>query len=68
MRCVACGEVHWNLRFSSRADAVQECRLCGSELCAERRRPGRRFERLLPERRGAPGPGDAAGLGPSATS
>jgi hypothetical protein len=44
------------------------CRLCGSELRAERGRPGRRFERLMPERRDAPLPGDAAGLGPGAAS
>jgi hypothetical protein len=65
---VTCGEVHWNLRLSSRADAVQECRLCGSELRAERRRPLRRFERLLPEKPEIVRRADARPLGPSATS
>jgi hypothetical protein len=65
---VSCGEVHWNLRFSQSSDAVQECRVCGSELSAERRRPGRRFEKLVPERRDVVQPGGAGGLGSSATS
>jgi hypothetical protein len=67
-RCVSCGEVHWNLSFNSSRDAVQECRVCGSELSAERRRPARRFERIVPERRNAGPAGGAAGLGPSTTS
>jgi hypothetical protein len=65
---VSCGEVHWNLRLSTRADAVQECRLCGSELRAERRRPLRRFERLIPEKSDGARGADAAPFGPSATS
>ncbi|MEA2441051.1 MAG: hypothetical protein QOH76_2475 [Thermoleophilaceae bacterium] len=68
MRCVSCGEVHWNLRLSSRVDAPSECRLCGSELRAERRPLGRRFERVLGEGRDRVGPTDPAGLGRSATS
>jgi hypothetical protein len=67
-RCVSCGEVHWNLRFSSSRDAVQECRVCGSELRDERRRPGRRFERFVAERRDAKPTGGPAGLGPTAAS
>jgi hypothetical protein len=67
-RCVSCGEVHWNLRFSSSRDAVQECRVCGSELSAVHRRPVRRFERFVAERAEVTKPGGAAGLGPSATS
>jgi ribosomal protein L34E len=67
-RCVACGEVHWNLRFSPSSDAVQECRVCGSELSAEPRRRARRFEKLVPERRDVAQPGGAAGLGPTAAS
>lgn len=53
MRCVACGEVQWNLRATtSRQPAAQECRVCGEELRAERRRPGRRFgSALAAERR-----------------
>jgi hypothetical protein len=67
-RCVSCGEVHWSLRFSSSRDAVQECRVCGSELSAERRRPGRRFDKLVPDRRDVAPPGGAAGIGPTAAS
>lgn len=67
-RCVSCGEVHWNLRFNVASDAVQECRVCGSELSAEPRRRARRFEKLVPERRDIAQPGGAAGLGPTATS
>jgi hypothetical protein len=63
---VSCGEVHWNLRFNR--DAVQQCRVCGSELSAEPRRPGRRFEKLVPEAREIAQRGGAAGLGPTATS
>jgi hypothetical protein len=56
VRCVACGEVQWNLR--STAHSAQECRICGSDLRTERRRPGRRFAaRLTRERRDIrPGP------------
>ena len=50
-RCVECGEVHWNLRFTARGDKPQACRHCGAELTAAPRRFGRRFERLRPERR-----------------
>jgi hypothetical protein len=64
---VSCGEVHWNLRFNASSDAVQECRVCGSELSAEPRRLGRRFEKFVPERRDVKQPG-ATGLGPTATS
>jgi hypothetical protein len=67
-RCVACGEVHWNLRFSASRNAVQECRVCGSELRDERRRPGRRFDRLVPERRDVAHPAGSAGIGPTANS
>ena len=42
--------------------------MCGSELTAERRKPGRRFEKLVPDRGDAAKPGPAAGLGQSATS
>jgi hypothetical protein len=68
MRCVACGEVHWNLRFSSRADAVQECRLCGADLRAEPRTTGGRFGRLKAARRDERLPGGAAPLGPGPSS
>jgi hypothetical protein len=64
-RCVACGEVHWNLRLAARRESVQECRLCGAELRAE---PRRRFERLIPERRDAPLTGEAPRLDPGAAS
>jgi hypothetical protein len=47
---------------------VQECRVCGSELSAEPRRIGRRFEKLVPERRDVVQPRGAAGLGSRATS
>ena len=57
-RCVECGEVHWNLSLGSRSEASHQCRLCGSEMKPERRRPGRRFDRLVPERRDAPLPGN----------
>jgi hypothetical protein len=67
-RCVSCGEVHWNLRFSSRADAVQECRLCGAGLRAEPRAAGGRFGRLKAVRRDERRPGEAAPLGPSPAS
>ena len=67
-RCVACGEVHWNLSFSARADSVQACRLCGAELKAEKRRPGRRFERLLPDPHEAVRPGGTAGFGSTSAS
>jgi hypothetical protein len=43
VRCVACGDVQWNLRGDS---AGQSCRVCGAELRSERRRPGRRFAKL----------------------
>jgi hypothetical protein len=68
LRCVECGEVHWNLRLSSRGSDPQECRVCGSELKAEPRRTGRRFQRAIADARDAARPGDHAGLGPSATS
>jgi hypothetical protein len=58
-RCVDCGEVHWNLSLGSRAQTSSECRLCGSELKTERRRPGRRFDRILSERRDVPRQVDA---------
>jgi hypothetical protein len=32
--------------------------MCGSELRPERRRPGRRFDRIVPERRDVRLPGD----------
>ena len=53
VRCVACGEVQWNLRTArTGAPASVECRVCGEELRPERRRPGRRFgARLSRERR-----------------
>ena len=56
VRCVACGEVEWSLRGG--AHAPQECRVCGADLRAERRRPGRRFkDRVVRERRDIrPGP------------
>jgi hypothetical protein len=66
-RCVACGEVHWNLRLSVRGKAVQECRLCGGGLRAEPRRHGRRFERLIPDSREAL-TAEAARLDPGAAS
>jgi hypothetical protein len=54
VRCVACGEVQWSLRFRAGDAGPQACRLCGSELRVERRRPGRRFkDRLQHERRDA---------------
>ena len=56
VRCVACGEVQWNLRAATPGERVPqgECRVCGAELHAERRRPGRRFDvRLTRERRDA---------------
>ena len=65
MRCVACGEVHWNLSLSGRSGAPKECRICGSELRAESRR---RFDRLRPERRDRVAPSDAAPLGPTTAS
>ena len=65
MRCVACGEVHWNLRLSGRSSAAQECRICGAELRAEW---GRRFEMLRPERRDPLSSADAAPVGPTTTS
>ena len=68
VRCVSCGEVHWNLRLSSRSDSEQECRLCGGDLQAAPGHVTRRFERLLPDARDVRLPGDRAGLGPSATS
>jgi hypothetical protein len=68
VRCVSCGEVHWNLGFSSRRDSAQECRLCGGELRAQPGSAARRFERLLPEARDVKLPRDPAGFGPSATS
>jgi hypothetical protein len=52
VRCVECGEVQWNL-LSTLSGAQQECRVCGAQLRAERRRPGRRFGRLRKERRDA---------------
>jgi hypothetical protein len=42
--------------------------VCGSELKAEPRRTGRRFQRAIADARDAARPGEAAGLGPSATS
>jgi hypothetical protein len=53
VRCVACGEVQWNLRLVDSARPEQKgCRLCGADLRAERRRPGRHFDvRLTGERR-----------------
>jgi hypothetical protein len=52
VRCVACGEVQWNLRtLVTGAPRAQECRVCGEELRAERRRPGRRFGSTARERR-----------------
>jgi hypothetical protein len=66
-RCVACGEVHWNLRLATRADAVQECRLCGADLRAEPRTSGR-FNRLKAVRRDERLPGEAAPLGPHPAS
>jgi hypothetical protein len=69
VRCVACGEVHWNLRLAARADSVQECRLCGAELRPEApRRPARRFAALKHERPKAPVAAKPVGLGPSAAS
>jgi hypothetical protein len=65
---VSCGEVHWNLGFSSRGDSEQECRLCGSELRADPGRALRRFERLLPDGRDVKLSSDPARFGPSATS
>ena len=67
-RCVSCGEVHWNLRLSSASDAQQQCRICGSELSTERRRPGRSFSPLPRERRDSTAPADAARLGSSPAS
>ena len=66
-RCVSCGEVHWNLRLSARADAVQQCRLCGADLRAEPRTSSR-FSRLKAVRRDERLPGEAAPLGPHAAS
>ena len=54
MRCIACGEVEWNLRtLTASPPAPQHCRVCGEELRAERRRPGRRFAAFGRERRGS---------------
>ena len=53
VRCVACGEVQWNL-LPTHAGGKGSCRLCGAELRDERRRPGRRFGvKLRRERRDA---------------
>ena len=68
MRCVACGEVHWNLRFGARPGQVHKCRLCGTELSAERRRPFRRFERMRKEGRDLVPPAGSPPVGPRATS
>jgi hypothetical protein len=54
VRCVSCGEVQWNLRAVAGGERLPqgECRICGAELDAERRRPGRHFDvRLTQERR-----------------
>lgn len=67
-RCVSCGEVHWNLRLTSRQDEDQRCRICGSELSTERRHPGRRFATRALERRDAKASADSAGLGSTAAS
>jgi hypothetical protein len=67
-RCVSCGEVHWNLRLAVRAEAKQECRVCGAELSDERRRPGRRFGRFAVERRDVQSQSGAAGLSGGAGS
>jgi hypothetical protein len=68
VRCVSCGEVHWNLRLAARADAVQECRLCGAELRPEPGRIGRRFAALKPERQDAPVAAKSTHFGPHAAS
>lgn len=68
LRCVECGEVHWNLRLSSRGEGPSDCRVCGAELKAEQRGAGRRFQRAIADARDAARPVDPAGLGPSATS
>jgi hypothetical protein len=58
VRCVACGEVQWNLRTLTAAQPTpQECRVCGEELRAERRRPGRRFGSTLARERRDTRPG-----------
>jgi hypothetical protein len=62
---VSCGEVHWNLRLTSRADTKQQCRICGSELSTER---GRRFGPVALERRDTTAPANAARLGPTVAS
>jgi hypothetical protein len=59
VRCVACGEVQWNLRGTAGSSPVQSCRVCGEELRAERRRPGRRFGTALGRERRDIRPGTA---------
>jgi hypothetical protein len=55
VRCVACGEVQWNLRLARNGGGSPgECRVCGAELRPERRRPGRRLKHFVRERRDAP--------------
>jgi hypothetical protein len=56
VRCVACGEVQWNLRaIEGGGHLPQSCRVCGEDVRVERRRPGRRFDLgLTQERRDAP--------------
>jgi hypothetical protein len=61
VRCVACGEVQWNLRarVDGEGKLVQRCRICDEKLLPERRRPGRFAAAVAPERRDAT-PGTAS--------
>jgi hypothetical protein len=68
VRCVACGEVQWNLRFGANSSPDPACRICGEELRVERRRFGRSTERAKPDRRMPPLPADGGGLRGGATA
>jgi hypothetical protein len=67
VRCVACGEVHWNLRFAANHTPVSHCRVCGEEL-REERPEARRFGRIAVEQRDAPPSTGTAGLGGGAVT
>ena len=53
LHCPDCGATLWRL-LPPAPDANRTCQICGGEMVAERRRPGRGPATLVAERREAP--------------